>query len=223
MRLVSAAVAIATTALALLPGSAVTAWAQACPDVQVVFARGTHEAPGVGPTGQAFVDAIRSQIGNKSLDVYAVNYPASEQWATGADGVRDAGAHVLSMANTCPRTKMVLGGYSQGAAVMGFVTSPAVPDGVDPRTVPKPLQPEVADHVAAVVLFGLPNVRAMNFLGQPPVAIGGLYQPKTLQLCAPEDPVCSDGLNFAVHNPDTYDGDFVTQGATFATARLGGS
>ena len=220
MRLVTAAVAIATTALALLPGSAATAWAQACPDVQVVFARGTHEAPGVGPTGQAFVDAMRSQIGNKSLDVYAVNYPASDQWATGADGVRDAGAHVLSMAKSCPRTKMVLGGYSQGAAVMGFVTSPAVPDGVDPRTVPKPLQPEIADHVAAVVLFGLPNVRAMNFLGEPPVAIGELYQPKTIQLCAPEDPVCSDGLNFAVHNPDTYDGDFARQGATFAATRL---
>ena len=51
---------------------------------------------------------------------------------------------------------MMLGGYSQGAAVMGFVTSDAVLGGVDPATVPKPLQPEVAAHVAAVVLFGVP-------------------------------------------------------------------
>ncbi|SPX88524.1 cutinase [Mycobacterium xenopi] len=91
------------------------------------------------------------------MDVYPVNYPASDQWDTGIDGIRDAGAHVQSTATNCPKTKMVLGGFSQGAAVMGFVTSPAVPDGVDPATVPKPLQPEVADHVAAVVLFGTPN------------------------------------------------------------------
>ncbi|MDF2829267.1 MAG: cutinase, partial [Mycobacterium sp.] len=31
----------------------------ACPDVEVVFARGTFEAPGIGNTGQAFVDALR--------------------------------------------------------------------------------------------------------------------------------------------------------------------
>ena len=40
---------------------------------------------------------------------------------------------------------------------MGFVTSAAVPDGVDPATVPKPMDPEVANHVSSVVLFGTPN------------------------------------------------------------------
>jgi cutinase len=34
-----------------------------CPDVEVVFARGTFEPPGVGDTGQAFVDALRGQVG----------------------------------------------------------------------------------------------------------------------------------------------------------------
>jgi cutinase len=106
---------------------------------------------------------------------------------------------------------MVLGGYSQGAAVMGFVTSAAVPDGVDPATVPKPLQPEGADHVASVVLFGMPNVRAMNFLGEPPVAIGPQYQAKTIKVCVPEDPVCSDGLDFAAHDTYAEDGTMVDQ------------
>ncbi|MGV9801502.1 cutinase family protein, partial [Mycobacterium sp. NPDC003449] len=156
----------------------------------------------------------------QSLAVYPVDYPASDQWATGAEGVRDAGARIVSMAGVCPKTKMVLGGYSQGAAVAGFVTSAAVPDGVDPATVPKPLEPDVAEHVAAVVLFGLPNERAMNFLGEPAVAIGPLYKPKTRELCATEDPVCSDGLNFAVHNPISYDGDLTDQGAAFAAGRL---
>ncbi|AKS36165.1 cutinase [Mycolicibacterium goodii] len=191
-----------------------------CPDVEVVFARGTNEAPGVGPTGQAFIDALRGQVGQQSLGVYPVNYPASDQWATGVDGVRDASTRILSTAETCPQTKMVLGGYSQGAAVAGFVTSAAVPDGVDPATVPKPLQPDVAEHVAAVVLFGLPNERAMNFLGEPRVVIGPLYETKTRTFCATEDPVCSDGLNFAVHNPSSYDGDLTNQGAVFAAERV---
>jgi len=192
-----------------------------CPDVQVVFARGTGEPPGVGPTGQAFVDALRNRVGPKSYDVYPVNYPASDQWATGIDGVRDAGAHVVNMAHDCPNTKMVLGGYSQGAAVMGFVTSAAVPDGVDPATVPKPLDPAIADHVSSVVLFGTPNVRAMNFLGEPPLAIGPIYQAKTLKVCATDDPVCSDGLNFAAHNTYADDGAMIDKGVDFAASRLG--
>jgi cutinase len=128
--------------VSVLSASAVpSASAQPCPDVEVVFARGTGEPPGVGPTGQAFVDSLGSRVGGRSLGVYPVNYPASDEWATGLDGIKDAGAHIVSMAGNCPQTRMVLGGYSQGAAVMGFVTSPAVPDGVDPATVPKPLQP----------------------------------------------------------------------------------
>src|SRR3984957_13372588 len=75
------------------PAAAVpAASAQPCPDTEVVFARGTGEPPGVGPPGQAFVDAIGGSLGGKSMDVYPVNYPASDQWSTGLDGIRDAGA-----------------------------------------------------------------------------------------------------------------------------------
>src|ERR1700733_5645028 len=200
-----------------------TASAEPCPDIQVVFARGTGEDPGPGPTGQAFIDNLRGREGGKSVDVYAVNYPASDEWSTGLDGIRDAGAHVVSMAGSCPKTKMVLGGFSQGAAVMGFVTSAAVPDGVDPATVPKPLAPEVADHVAAVVLFAIPNVRAMNFLDEPPVVIGPNYDAKTLKVCAVDDAVCSDGLNFAAHDTYAQNADLVRQGVDFAATRLGAS
>ena len=205
---------------ALLTAPVPSASAVSCPSSEVVFARGTGEPPGVGPVGETFVNKLRSRVGRNSVGVYAVNYPATDDWPTGLDGIRDAGAHVLSMAAECPNTKMVLGGYSQGAAVMGFVTSDAVPDGVDPVTVPKPLQPEVAQHVAAVVLFGTPNARAMNFLGEPPVVIGPLYAGKTAQLCIPDDPVCSDGLEFALHNANAYQDGVVDQGADFAASHL---
>lgn len=217
-----AVLAFAAAAACPLASGVPAAEAEPCPDTEVVFARGTGEPPGLGPTGQAFLNALTTRIGN-SPAVYAVDYPASDQWDTGVDGIRDAGAHVVSRATTCPTTKMVLGGYSQGAAVMGFVTSAQVPDGVDPATVPKPLDPEVAEHVAAVVLFSMPNERAMNFLNEPTIVIGPLYQAKTLQVCAPEDAVCSDGMNFAAH--DSYAGGdptMVQQGADFAARQLQG-
>jgi cutinase-like protein len=191
-----------------------------------VFARGTGEEPGVGPTGQAFVDALRGRLGGRSMDVYPVNYPASDQWSTGLDGIRDARAHVANEASACPNTKMVLGGYSQGAAVAGFLTSSAVPDSVpqdvDPATIPKPLDPAIGNHIAAVVLFGTPNVRAMNFLGQPQLVIGPQYQAKTIQVCAVEDPVCSDGMNFSAHNSYVDDGSVIAQGVDFAASHLQG-
>ncbi|MGH3971256.1 MAG: cutinase family protein [Mycobacterium sp.] len=215
-----AVVAETGVAASALTGSVIPSASAQCPDVQVVFARGTGEAPGVGPTGQAFVDALRQHVGGKSFDVYPVNYPASDQWDTGMDGIRDAGAHVVSMAHDCPNTQMVLGGYSQGAAVMGFVTSAVVPDGYDPNTVPKPMAPDVANHVSSVVLFGMPNVRAMNFLNQPPVVIGPLYDAKTVKVCATEDPVCSDGLNFAAHDTYADDGSMIDKGVAFASSHL---
>jgi cutinase len=194
-----------------------------CPDVQGVFARGTGEAPGVGPTGEAFVDALRPRVAPGSFEVYPVEYPASDQWATGVDGIRDAGAHVVSMAGACPKTKMVLGAWwllPRGGGD-GFVTSAAVPDGVDPATVPKPLAPQVADHVAAVVLFAMPNARAMNFLGESPVVVSPAYQAKTIKVCAVDDAVCSDGLNFAAHDTYTQDVNLVNGGADYAATRLG--
>ena len=223
-RLCASAVAAASgVAGGVLVSAIPSAAADQCPDVQVVFARGTDDPPGLGPTGQAFVDSLHSRIGAKSFDVYPVDYPATHDWTSaGEAGVRDAGAHVVSMAHNCPNTKMVLGGYSQGAAVMGFVTSPVVPNGIDPAAVPKPLDPEVANHVSSVVLFALPNEKAMNFFGEPPVAIGPLYQAKTLQVCAAQDPICSEGMNFAAH--DTYSTNMavIDQGVAFAAGRLGG-
>jgi cutinase len=216
-----AVVAAAGLSASVLAPAIPSAAAQPCPDVQVVFARGTDEPPGLGATGQAFADTLRSRVGTRSFDVYPVNYPASHEWGTGVDGIRDAGAHVVSMAHDCPNTKMVLGGFSQGAAVMGFVTSSSVPDGVDPATVPKPLGPDVANHVSSVVLFGTPNVRAMNFLNQPPLSIGPLYQGKTIKVCAPEDPVCSDGMNFAAHDAYADDGAMIDKGVAFALSHLG--
>ena len=61
----------------------------------------------------------------------------------------------------------------------------------------------------------------MNFLGQPPVVIGPLYDAKTVKVCATDDPVCSDGLNFAAHDTYADDGSWIDKGVTFASSHLG--
>src|SRR3954463_3045373 len=129
------------------PATVPIASAAACPDAEVVFARGTTELPGLGPVGQAFVDSLRPQLGAKTLGVYAVDYPATTEFSTAVQGITDARNHIVATAATCPNTKMVLGGFSQGAAVMGFVTSAAVPDGAPPGA-PRPKQAEEANQHA---------------------------------------------------------------------------
>ena len=89
------------------------------------------------------MDALRARVGTKSMGVYPVDYPATTDFPTALDGIRDASAYVESTAANCPNTKMVLGGFSQGAAVMGFVTANVIPDGA-PEGVPNPMPPDVA-------------------------------------------------------------------------------
>ncbi|MCV7181231.1 cutinase family protein [Mycolicibacterium murale] len=192
-----------------------------CPDVQVVFARGTTEPPGVGAMGQAFVDDLRARVAGKSVGVYPVDYPASPDFPTGVQGVVDASTHVQEIAMNCPDTQMVLGGFSQGAAVMGFVTNEIVPEGVTASEVPAPMPSDVADHVAAVALLGTPSDRFMNMIQQPSVSIGPLYQPKTIELCVPNDFVCSEGGDLGAHGRYISDG-MVVQAADFAAAKLAG-
>lgn len=198
-----------------------------CPDVEVVFARGSGEPPGVGGVGQSFIDSLRPQIGAKSLGVYSVNYPASTDFGssdfplTVIDGIRDAGAHIQSMASNCPNTREVLGGYSQGAAVAGYVTSAAVPAGVPAAAVPQPLAPEVANHVAAVTLFGTPSPEFLSQYSAPQIAIGPLYQPKTIELCADGDVICNGGGVTPNLAHTTYPVNGMTgQAADFAAGRL---
>jgi hypothetical protein len=178
-----------------------------------VFARGTTEDPGVGPTGQAFVDALRPRLGPRTMGVYGVDYPATLDFPTALDGVRDASAHVEATAANCPNTKIVLGGFSQGAAVAGFVTSNTIPDGA-PDGTPNPMPPDVANHIAAVALFGKPNARFMGAINQPQVNVGPAYAAKTIDLCVPDDFVCSSGRDFNAHTQYAETG-MVDEAATF--------
>jgi cutinase len=222
-------VLVVTSWATLLSAPLPSASAQPCPDVEAVIARGTGEPPGVGGVGQAFVDALRSKIGGKSMDVYAVNYPASADFGnpmefaqTVVQGISDASTHIQNTAANCPNTKMVLSGYSQGAAVAGFVTAALVPEGVPAGLVPAPMPPEVANHVAAVALFGKPSAQWLGSYGAPAIAVGPLYAPKTIDECAPGDTICDGtpgGPPSPAHGLYPVNG-MVNDAATFAADRL---
>ena len=204
----SAAVLAAGTAL-VSPTMLPAAHAADCNDVQVVFARGTDEPPGIGRVGQAFVDSLRGKIGNRSMGVYAVNYPATYDFLAAADGANDASAFIQDVVNTCPDTRLVLGGYSQGAAIIDVITSVPFPAiGFN-----NPLPPNVADHVAALAVFGNPTTRVGLPLTSSPV-----YGGKAIDLCNAGDPICSDGNNVPAHRSYGPDGT-ASQAAAFV-ARL---
>jgi cutinase len=206
---------VTLVAPAVLPrgGTAVaSAQADPCPAVQVVFARGTGEPEGTGRVGEAFVDALRPLVKGKSVAAYAVNYPATRDFLRAADGANDASLFVQNMATTCPDTKIVLGGYSQGAAVVDAITVADQPT----LGFTQPMPANIADHVAAVAVFGNPSIR---LLGSPLTALSPLYGYKTIDLCNGADPVCSDGNDVAAHSLYGESG-LTTQAAQFVAERL---
>jgi cutinase len=223
---VFAALAVAAIAAGALAASTPTASAadDSCASIEVVFARGTNEAPGVGATGQAFVDALNARLPGKTVDVYGVNYPASLDFGQAADGIADTSNKIETIAASCPTTKIVLGGYSQGAAVAGYTTTDSVPAGFAlPAGITGPMPSAIAPHVAAVVLFGTPDGWFLNLVDHnaPPIAVGQLYAAKTLQLCATGDPVCfPGGLDRGAHSSYKNNG-MADQAADFVARQLG--
>ncbi|SCX18680.1 cutinase family protein [Mycolicibacterium fluoranthenivorans] len=190
---IGALLGVAAAVFTLCAG-APTATAEPCADVDVTFARGTTEPPGLGAVGQAFVDEVRARAGTRTVSDYAVNYPASNDFPTASDGVVDAISHINTMAANCPKTKLVLGGSSQGAAVIGYVTGPAIPPGyIVPAGINGPMSAQTAEHIAAVALFGTPSDGVVATLGAPPVVIGPLVADKTIDICLPGDVICAGG------------------------------
>ena len=202
-----AAPVVIACALSIAPVAVPSAAAEPCPDIAVVFARGTTQPPGLGEVGQAFVDALESQVGARSVDAYAVDYPATWDFDSGMpEGSSDASGHIQSVVANCPNTRLVLGGYSQGAGVIDLATA-ATP-------------PQIADHVAAVALFGnLKSAYAATLLHGPLPTVSPAYAGKTIDLCVPNDLICSDGQDWGAHTAYVQTG-MVDQGASFAASRL---
>jgi cutinase len=196
------------------PGAVAPA-AAACPNAEVVFARGRLEPPGPGAVGNAFISAVRSKVSGKYISSYAVNYPADTQIDQGAN---DISQHVQNTINRCPDTRVVLGGYSLGAAATDVVM--AVPTQMWGFT--NPLPPGTDQHIAAVALFG----NGSQWVG-PITNFNPIYNDRTIDLCHGSDPVCNPAdphtweANWPEHQAGAYiSSGMVNQAADFVAGKL---
>jgi cutinase len=189
-----------------------SAGADNCPDVAVTFARGTDEPAGLGRVGQSLVDQLRQNTG-KNIDAYPVNYKASLLQLHGGDGANDAINHIKSVADKCPNTPQVLGGYSQGASVIDIVTGVPI-GGIGWGG---SLPPQYANNIVAVTTFGNPADRS----GGPISQQSALFGAKAIDFCNPEDPIChaGPGNQWSGHT-EGYVPVYTNQAASFVQTRL---
>jgi cutinase len=195
-----------------VPRAVPSAGADNCPDVALTFARGTDEPAGLGHVGQALADDLRQNTG-KNIDAYPVNYKASLLQLHGGDGANDAIKHIKDVADKCPNTPQVLGGYSQGASVIDIVTGVPI-GGIGWGS---SLPPQYANNIVAVTTFGNPADRS----GGPISAQSQLFAAKAIDFCNPEDPICHAGPgNQWSGHAKGYVPVYTSQAASFVQTRL---
>ncbi|GAS97272.1 cutinase Cut4 [Mycolicibacterium canariasense] len=201
-------------AFAFLAGPAPVASAEPCSDVELIFGRGTSEDPGIGRVGQALADALIPQLGGRTLSTYGINYPATYDFLTAADGAYDAQSRIATLAAQCPSTKIVLGGYSQGAAIVDMLIGiPPVGDRIGEFGSAPPLPGNLAGKVSAVAVFGNPGAKFSHPANTAPAPYGA----RAIDLCADGDPICSRGRNPFAHT--RYESsEFIPQAASFVAA-----
>jgi len=206
-RVAAIASAVAATVATLVAAPAASA--EPCPDVQLVFARGTSEPPGIGRVGQALLDALTPQLGGRSIAAYGVDYPATYDFLAAANGATDATNFISSLVAQCPNTRIVLGGYSQGAAVMDMLAGiPPLGNKIGEVGSAPPLPIALDPSIAAVAVFGNPSTKFSIPITNS--TFGG----RAIDLCADGDPICSRGRNpFAHTHYETSE--FIPQAANF--------
>ncbi len=207
---VAGAAALLTAPL-IITGTAPVAAADDCPDAEVIFARGTDEPAGMGRVGDALVDSLRKQAGGMVIRSYAVDYKATITQRHSGEGAKDAIAHIKSTAAACPDTKIVLGGYSQGASVVNIVA------GFSGINWGSPLPPEYMKNIAAIATFGN---QADRTDGAPPTQNSPLSA-KAIDLCNPADPIChaGSGNSWSGHTQG-YVPEYTDEAAAFVTSKL---
>jgi cutinase len=185
--------------------------AAACSDIDVIVARGTGEPGTLGIiVGDPVYSALRARLTGDTLSSYAVDYPASVAPGSASIGNRDLVDHISSQAAACADQRFILVGYSQGANVVdnsiGISSDGAAVGGPIVATIPSSVEP----RVAAVLLFGNP-IRAVGR------SVTGVYQGRTLDLCAIGDPVCGGGADVLAHLSYTRN---APEAAAFAATRV---
>jgi cutinase len=208
--------ALLAASLAAAGGIAVVtvpmASAAECSDVEVVVARGTNEPGGLGLiVGDPVFDAIQDRLAGGNVTSHAVDYPASLNPNSPAEGNRALVDHVTAQAQECAGQRFVLVGYSQGANVVGNSLGTSSENALVGAPVVATIPAEIQPQVAAVLVFGYP-------LRKQGGGIEGELADRTLDVCANGDVICDpDGASVIAHL--SYRGN-AGEAADFAVEKL---
>ena len=162
------AIGVATTAAAPTEPSrsSPSSTRTGCPPLILYYSRGSGQALdqterrgdiwGLAEPGRALFKALSEAYGSEAVGTFANAYPAvnvsprvRRVYLPSAElGVRNVQRNVRDLLATCPGSRLVLGGYSQGAQVIHAALAR--------------LSESEAERIAAVVLFGDPYFNAQD-------------------------------------------------------------
>ncbi|KAF2675229.1 cutinase-domain-containing protein [Microthyrium microscopicum] len=145
---------------------------QSCKPYSLLFGRGTLEGAGLGLVGRPLASAAGSNWTSQ-----AINYDATMMGINciGLPGGTKCVDQLNSLASKCPNTKIVVGGYSQGAMVARICVAYATP--------------QARKQVAGMVLFGDP------FNGAP---VKDFPTDRIKDYCEATDGVCAGKLSISL-------------------------
>ncbi|KAH8702379.1 putative cutinase [Talaromyces proteolyticus] len=169
-----------------------------CAEYTLIFARGTSEPGNMGVlVGPPLVWALQDIVGTSGLTIQGVNdYSASVAgYLAGgdADGSSNMASLISQAYSSCPSTKLIAAGYSQGCQVTHNAISQ--------------LDSTTASWISKVLLFGDPDNGT---------AIPNVDSSKVHTVCHTGDNICVNG-DFILVPHLTYAEDVATA-ASFATS-----
>ncbi|KAK4191093.1 cutinase-domain-containing protein [Podospora australis] len=159
-----------------------------CKDIIMLFARGSTEIGNMGTVcGPPTANGLKDVFGRDAVAVEGIKYEAllsTNFLPGGADllGIREMKRLIAKATTQCPNSKLVVGGYSQGAAL----THRAVED----------LPQAQKDKIVAAFTFG--DTKNQQDNGQIP----NFPREKTIIICNVGDLVCSGTLTILAPHLD---------------------
>ncbi|KAL3605934.1 hypothetical protein FPOAC2_00885 [Fusarium poae] len=173
----------------------------------VIVARGSLEPQGPGAMGELAEKVLKLVPGS---DMESLVYPAlyNEYLDSQPAGVRALTSVIHNYVKTCPKTPLVLMGYSQGAHVIMDTICGASSTGF-PATLPQPSY--ITDKISSVILLGDPSLTEGQTFHVGTSVGNGMFPrnlpagcdsiaDKTVSVCDKGDPFCeAGGKNLDVH------------------------
>ncbi|KAF6811542.1 acetylxylan esterase [Colletotrichum sojae] len=211
-------------AASLLAPLALAQQSPPCGTVNIVVARGSLEAQGAGLLGN-LANQTAAQIPGSVITplVYPAQldpYPPSV-----SAGTRNMTDLLVQQVRSCPQTKLVLMGYSQGAQV-SLDTVCGTHDGSN-FNVTEAQFPTVGSMISAIVLFGDPTYVANQTYAKGTSTKNGIF-PRTdfsacqqltnriASYCDETDLFCASGQNLTTHLGYFQNQRYITEAAAFA-------